>query len=548
VQDTQGLNNVSATVDHVRLPEYRARVPGDGQPKKAWKRGKPLLAEPLVLWGRYLRALGITVLCTAIAYPLYPHFDPVNIVMVYLLGTTVAGLRLGRGPSALCAVANAVAFDFFFVPPRFSFYISETQYLFTLGVMLGVALVIANLMINVRRQTEAAAAREQRTSILYALSRDLTMASDVLAIAEVSARHAGLALEGAAAVLLVDEQGAIRIPPGMQDAVRSFVDIPTAQWAVDRNESVGPGLQRAESLPALYLPLACSGKVRGAFIVKPNEIERVTLEQQRLLEALAGHIALSLERAQLIEMEAASRAAAERAALRNTLLASISHDLRGPLSAIAGAGSLVAQSSNSLDLHRRKTLGQLIEEKALDMSDLLANVLELMRLETSRAPPKAEWHSLEDLVGTAITNNEHRLVGRRLTARIAADFPLIFVDGQLVVQLLSNLFENASKHTPSGTSITVSAERRSERAVLIVDDDGPGFGNRDPETLFEKFERGVPESHIAGVGLGLAICRAIVVLHGGAIHASNRPGGGARFEIELPMQPLQAGHPIEQTA
>jgi two-component system sensor histidine kinase KdpD len=265
----------------------------------------------VVVLSRYFRGLGITALCTAIAYPVYPSFDAVNIVMVYLLGAAVAGLWLGRGPAALAAVANTAAFDFFFVPPRYTFYVAETQYLFTMGVMPGVAFVIANLMISVRSQTESAAERERRTATLYAMSRELAVAADSATIADVAARHMSAALEGAA------------------------------------------------------------------------DIQNLVPEQTALVEALAGQVALALERVRLAELAAASRAAAERAALRNTLLASISHDLRGPLSAIAGAGSLVAQSSDSLDRHRRQTLGHLIEEKARDMSGLFTNILELMRLETA---------------------------------------------------------------------------------------------------------------------------------------------------------------------
>jgi two-component system sensor histidine kinase KdpD len=233
--------------------------------------------------------------------------------------------------------------------------------------------------------------------------------------------------------------------------------------------------------------------------------------------------------------------------LRNTLLASISHDLRAPLSAIAGAGSLVAQANDSLDRHRRTTLGQLIEEKARDMSELLSNVLELMRLETATGPVKADWQSLEELVGTAVRYNEHRLDRWRVITAIPADLPLVFLDGQLIVQVLSNLLENASKHTPPGTSITVGAMVRADEILLTVEDDGPGFGARDPERLFEKFERGQAESHISGVGLGLAICRAIAVLHGGEIRAMNRPTGGARFEITLPLTHAQDTQEVEHS-
>ena len=463
-----------------------------------------------VVLGRYLGGVGVSVLCTLVSYPLYPYFDPVNIVMVYLLGATVAGLRMGQGPAALTAVTNAAAFDFFFVPPRYSFYVSESQYLFTLGVMLGVAFLIANLMSSVRRQTEMAAERERRTEMLYAMSRELVVAADAPTIAEVAAHHVSRSLQAATEVLLADAAGKVPTPHDLE----------------------------------FCIPLTCAERMLGTLVIQHEEGEHLRPEQRSLLDALTGQITLALERARLAEVAAASRAAAERAALRNTLLASISHDLRGPLSAIAGAGSLVAQSEGNLDRHRRKTLGHLIEEKARDMSGLLSNVLELMRLETDMGSLCGQWQTLDELVGSVLRGLEHRLGSRKVATSIPEEFPPVFVDGRLTVQLLSNLLENAIKHTPAGTIITIQAHVQGDTAVIQVEDDGPGFGARNPESLFEKFERGQRESHVSGVGLGLAICRAIARLHGGEIRASNREAGGARFEVTLPLQSTEP-HSVE---
>jgi two-component system sensor histidine kinase KdpD len=492
----------------------------------------------------YLRGLGITALCTAIAFPMYPRFDSVNIVMIYLLGTTLAGLRLGRGPSALTAIASVATFDFFFVPPRYSFYIAEAQYLFTFGVMLGVALVISQLMASVRSQTEAAIARERGTAMSYALSRELVSAPDAQAIAVAAGRHVGAVIDGTAAILLLNEHGSLTPAAGCE-AVAEIADMSIAAWVLSHCLSAGPGMQHQADSPALYFPLSGGGSANGVLVVQPAQMRRIIPEYRRLLETLASQIALALERARLSELAAQSRTAAERVSLRNTLLASISHDLRGPLSAIAGAGSLVAQSQEPLDRHRHRTLGRLIEEKARDMSGLLANVLELNRLETSNTLPNRDGQVLEELIGTAIGYNEHRLDRWNVTTEIPANFPMIWVDGQLIVQLISNLLENASKYTPPGTTIEISASVAHEHEVLLaIQDDGPGFGARNPERLFEKFERGQRESPVSGVGLGLAICRAIARLNGGDIRAMNRASGGARFEILLPRaQP--PSHPLE---
>jgi two-component system sensor histidine kinase KdpD len=497
--------------------------------------------HPRWYWPDYLRALGITALTTVIAFPLSPSFGLVNIVMVYLLGTTVGALRLGRGPSVLLATANMLAFDYFFVPPRFSFDVEDTQYLFTLGVMLIVALVIANLMVSIRRHREIADAREQRTAVLYAMSRELAVATDAQAMAAAAVRHICAVFHSTAVVLIADdhERLAPMLPEPMssdeltsQDARSPLpdFDLEFAQGVVARGERSIKG--------AIYLPLQGSRRVRGVIVVCSQPPARVLpTEQLNLLDAFAAQLALSLQRAHLAEAAEAARLSAERALLRNTLLASISHDLRTPLSAIAGAGSLIAQPEYALNVDRRTTLGHLIERKARDMSQLLTNVLELMRMEFAGGTLRTDWHAVDDLVALALRTNQARLAQWRTVIDLPVDLPMILVEATLVVQILSNLLENAAKYTPPGTTITISAAAREKTLLLVVADDGPGLPSGDSEHLFEKFHRGRSESNIVGVGLGLAICRAAARLHGGDIHAMDNAGGGARFEITLPLEP-----------
>jgi two-component system, OmpR family, sensor histidine kinase KdpD len=294
---------------------------------------------------------------------------------------------------------------------------------------------------------------------------------------------------------------------------------------------------------AIYLPLQGSSRVKGVVVVRPRPpTAELPAEQLQLLEAFAVQLALSLHRARLAEAAEAAKISAERVLLRNTLLASISHDLRTPLSAIAGAGSLIAQPEYALHADRLTTLGHLIERKARDMSQLLTNVLELMQMEFGSGTLRAEWHAIDDLVALALRSNEARLAQWRIVLNLPAESPLILVEATLILQILNNLLENAAKYTPPGTTITISAVVREENTLLVVADDGPGFPPGDPERLFEKFQRGRSESNIVGVGLGLAICRAAARLHGGDIHAMENPGGGARFEITLPAD-IQAEVP-----
>jgi two-component system, OmpR family, sensor histidine kinase KdpD len=506
--------------------------------------------HPPWYWPDYLRALGITALTTVIAFPLSPSFGLVNIVMLYLLGTTVGALRLGRGPSVLLATANMLAFDYFFVPPRFSFDVEDTQYLFTLGVMLIVALVIANLMVSIRRHRELADARERRTAVLYAMSRELAVATDAQAMAAAAVRHICAVFQSTAVVLIADDHE--RLAPMLSEPMSSDeltsqdarsplpdFDLEFAQGVVARGERCIKG--------AIYLPLQGSRRVRGVIVVCPQPPARVLpTEQLNLLDAFAAQLGLSLQRARLAEAAEAARLSAERALLRNTLLASISHDLRTPLSAIAGAGSLIAQPEYALNVDRRTTLGHLIERKARDMSQLLTNVLELMRMEFGSGTLRTDWHAIDDLVALALRTNQARLAQWRTVLDLPLDLPMILVEATLVVQILSNLLENAAKYTPPGTTITISAAAREKTLLLVVADDGPGLPPGDSEHLFEKFHRGRSESNIVGVGLGLAICRAAARLHGGDIHAMDNAGGGARFEITLPLEPQVDGVPLTE--
>jgi two-component system sensor histidine kinase KdpD len=487
---------------------------------------------------QYFSAIAVTALCTLIAFPLSGRVDLINIVMIYTLGAAIAGLLLGRGPSALTAVINILAFDYFFVPPIFSLEVLDPNYLVTFTAMLLVALIIANLMITVRERTESAAAREHYTAALYAITRDLAIARDVEAMVTTAVRHIGEVMQAYALVLMCDEDGRIiapQIPAG--GGARPAVDTSVAQWVAAKRLRAGMGTRQFPAEKATYLPLLGSHATIGVLVVeRADATEAMLPEQQRLLEAMTDQLALALERARLAELAHAAHLAAERATMRNTLLASISHDLRTPLSAIAGAGSIVAQNDFALDIHRRVTLGRLIEDKARDMSDLLTNVLELVRLESGTDVLNRDWHSVSDLVGLAIARHESRLAGWEVSTDVPGDLPLLSVDSNLMVQMLSNLLENAIKYTPPGTRIHISAQRYEGVIRLVVEDTGPGLGIDVPERLFEKFTRGRLEGDIGGVGLGLAICRAVSRLHGGEIRATASPMGGARFEIAMPHE------------
>jgi two-component system sensor histidine kinase KdpD len=505
---------------------------------RAPRRDAPAAAETPtpVHWPRYAWALATTLVCTGIASAMYPYFDPANIVMAYVLGSTIAGVRFGRGPAIVAAVANVLAFDFFFVPPRFTFSVGDAEYLITFAVMLIVTLVIANLMASVRQQTRVAGARERRTALLYAMSRELATTRGVTNMARVAVKHVAEVFDCKAVVLLPDANGRLRHPRELS-IEGSFIgaDLSIAQWVVDHGKRAGLGSDTLPAAPALYVPLSDEQQRLGTLAVLPTNRRRVLLPEQRhLLETFAGQLGLAMERAQLAEQAETARVAAETESLRNTLLASISHDLRTPLSVIAGASSTLAERGAELDERSRFELAHSIETKARDMSELVSNVLDLMRFEAGQVVLRRDWQTLDDLVGSALSRIDERLKDYPVDISIPTDLPAVHVDANLVVQIFVNLLDNVVKYTPPGTRVHISAQADDELVRITVEDEGPGLPAAERARVFEKFQRGNDEGTIVGAGLGLAICRAVVRAHGGDIGAGERPGGGARFQFTLP--------------
>ncbi|HEY4447443.1 MAG TPA: sensor histidine kinase KdpD, partial [Steroidobacteraceae bacterium] len=489
-------------------------------------------------WDRYAQAALISALCTLIASAMYRHFELSNLVMIYLLGVTVAGLWLGRGPSALTAVLNVIALDFFFVPPRFSFAVSDAEYLVTFGTMVTIALVIANLTASVRQQTRVAGARERRTALLYAMSRELAATRGTPNMARVAVRHVAEVFHCQAVVLLRDASGKLGYPPEtpLESSFR-HADLAVAQWVADHGQSAGLGTDTLPAAPGLYLPLGEESRTVGVLGIRPSKPRHVLLpEQSHLLSTFAGQIALALERARLAEVAEQASVAAERETLRNTLLASISHDLRTPLAVMTAAGSTLAQHGAGLDEATRIELARSVETKAREMSELVSNVLDLVRLESGQVVLRRDWQTLDDLIGSALAAYREKLAAYPTEVRLAADLQPVWADATLIVQVFSNLFDNIAKYTPPATRVTITAIADAERNFVrvTVDDNGPGLPGGDPARLFDKFQRGHEEGSVIGVGLGLAICQAILRAHGGQIEAQRREGGGARFAFTLP--------------
>ncbi len=484
-------------------------------------------------WGGYLAAALACALVALLVTPLARVLELSNIVMLFLLAVIGVALRYGRGPAVLAAFLGVAAFDFLFVAPRFSFAVSDVQYLVTFGVMLLVALVVGQLTAGLKVQAEAATQREQRVRGLYEMSRDLSAALLPEQVAQIGQRFLAAEFGARATLLAADEHDRLQALPGGSAAADEGV----TQWAFDRAEAAGHGTDTLPASRCLVLPLKAPMRVRGVLAVEPREAQAFGPEQRRLLDTCASLLAISLERIHYIEVARASTVQIESERLRNSLLSAISHDLRTPLAALVGLADALALAQPPLPPAQRELAGA-IRDSALRMNALVANLLDMARLEAGAVQLNRAWQPLEEVVGAALAACAPALAAHPVSVALPDDLPLLEFDAVLIERVLVNLLENAAKYTPPGTPLRIAAAPAGERVAITVDDDGPGLPRGREEAIFEKFERGARESATPGVGLGLAICRAIVRSHGGTMRGENRVEGGrvagARFTIELP--------------
>jgi two-component system, OmpR family, sensor histidine kinase KdpD len=490
-------------------------------------------------WSAYAWALLIIFLCTMVARLIFPYFDRLNLIMIYLLGVVAAAARLGRGPSILAAVLSVLAFDFFYVPPYLTFAVSDTQYLFTFAAMLLVAMSISTLTVRIQEQAEAARQRERRTAALYALSRELANTRGRDNLIQVAVRNISQVFDSRVAILLPDSaQDLIAVSRGEPTFEPDERERGVAQWVFSHSQRGGLNTDTLPSARALYLPLITSSGTVGVLGIRPAHTNRFgDPDQMHLLETFADQTALAIERARLAEEAERARVEIETERLRNSLLSSVSHDLRTPLATISGASESLLEGGATLDAATRRELLQSINDEADRLSLLIRNLLSMTRLESGAIQVTKELYPLEEIVETVLARlgERSRLDGRPLTTDLPSDLPLIPLDSILIEQVLTNLLENAIVHTPSGSPIELAARAQDGEVLIQVADRGPGLPPGEEQRVFDKFYRASPVSTNGGVGLGLAICRGIVQAHGGRIWAENRPGGGAVFRFTLPL-------------
>ncbi|SDX38817.1 two-component system, OmpR family, sensor histidine kinase KdpD [Collimonas sp. OK242] len=488
-------------------------------------------------WWGYLWALAACVLVTLLATPILPFFDLANIVMLYLLAEVLIAIRFGRGPAIFVALLSIASFDFFFVPPRFSFAVSDFQYLLTFGVMLAVGLTITHLTTGLRYQARIASDREARSRALFEFARALSGVLQTEQIFETSRLFLQHSFQAKTLLLIPDDAGRLQMPAVIPDEVAnvaSALDMGIAQWAFDNASSAGIGTDTLPASSYLYLPLVAPMRTRGVLVILPHSRRWILIpEQQQQLYTFATLTAIALERVHYVEVAQDALVRMESERLRNSLLSALSHDLRTPLTALIGLSESLVLSKPPLQ-QNQQVLAAALHSEMLRMSALVTNLLDMARIQSGEVKLNLQWQPFEEVVGSAMRASGSALLGHQVEIRVAHELPLIRFDAILIERVLCNLLENAAKYTPAGSHIVLAAVVNGRFLAVTVTDDGPGLPVGMEDAIFEKFTRGERESAQPGVGLGLAICRAIVEAHGGTIHA--RSGHhGAEFIFTIPL-------------
>jgi two-component system sensor histidine kinase KdpD len=486
-------------------------------------------------WTAYLDAVIAVAAATAVAAFVARLVEPGTLTAVYLLAVVVVAARAGRGPAIVAAIGGVLAFDFFFVPPPLTLAVADAQYVLTFAVMLAVGLVVGTLTARIRRQAEEARRRERWTAALSSMSAEIARAAGVDAVARTAQRHLAEVFGADVEVLVPDVDGVLqpivgdgRFPADERERV-------AVAWAFAERQPAGVGAAEFADALALYLPLLGAAAALGVVVVRPARRGiAVTIEERRRLDTFVGHTALALERCRLAEEAQAARVRIETERLRSSLLASVSHDLRTPLTAITGAATTLLEGGDRLDRRTQADLLESMRDEADRLNRLVQNLLEMTRLESGALRVHREWHPLEEVVGAALGRLARSLAGRRVTVTIPPEMPLVEIDDVLIEQVFVNLLDNAAKYTPPDSAVRIVITAGERHATVEVADHGPGLPRGEEERVFEKFHRAGADGR-RGAGLGLAICRGIVHAHGGRIWARNLPEGGVAFFFTLPL-------------
>lgn len=452
---------------------------------------------------------------------------------VLLLAVMGVGMSRGFGPTFAAAVLSAVGWNFFFIPPRFTFIINEPDDVILCASFLVVATILGYMTARIRRHETMLREREERSSTLYEILRDIANSSEKSEFLTKTAERVGRVLGADCGAVLADSDGRLDFASSkpyspLLDAKEEAV----ATWAFRAERDAGWSTDTLAESPRLFVPLKGATRTVGVLALRPRSRRRLSLEQETLLRSVAQQLALSIERKFLEKRADEARRLMESEQLHQTLLNSISHEMRTPLTAVLGWASEL-EGAGTASPHQAQEIGRRISEAGERLNRVIGNLLDMSRVSSGVLELKKEWHDPGDLIRAALKRLTRSLEGRTVTLRLADDLPLVRADFQLIEHALANLVLNAAAYSPPDAPIEVSAERDSDKLRIAVDDGGPGVPETARARVFDKFYR-VPGTAAGGTGLGLSLVKGIAEAHGGRASVGSSRLGGARFAIELP--------------
>ncbi len=487
----------------------------------------------------YAASIALVSAATVLCELLRPFLEPTNMVMFYLLAVVVASVRLGQKAAIATAFIGVLAFDFFFVPPRLTFVVADTQYLLTFLGLFVVGVVISTLVAHARERADVMRARELHTASLYYLSRDLAASVDSEAVLKAVLKNVEEALN-AQVVILLPEGERLDIMATSDGLEMNLKEQAVADWAFRNSHPAGRATDTLVSAELIYLPLQTPASVLGVLGVRlENQQAYHSQDNRQLLDAFATQAAMAMERIRFSRQAEQAQILQARENLERALLNSISHDLRTPLVSVTGVLSSLKEGGTHLGDRARQELLESACSEAERLNRFVGNLLDMTRIEAGAIKLNIELCDIQDLVGCALAAIEQRIDDRKIKVWLSDDLPPIPMDLVLMTQVLVNLIDNAHKYAPLDSIIEISAVVDGEWLTLEVSDHGPGVPEHDLKRVFDKFYRIPFPEGAGGTGLGLSICKGIVEAHGGRIRAENRSGGGLAIIIRLRYSPGQ---------
>jgi two-component system, OmpR family, sensor histidine kinase KdpD len=491
-------------------------------------------------WNSYFFITGFVAFLTVLLRFIGLSFDLVNIALFYLFPVLFGSIRWGIGPSFYAAGIGVLAFDFFFVPPLYSFTVADLRYVFSFAVYLIVATLTASLASRLRHQLNEVRQRETITSTLYGLSRQMTAVADLNEALKSIVRQMSDTIGAQVMIYLPSESDELRVTQfsnGHSNWIDSETSRVIAKWVYKNGSIAGKGTQTLRDSSDLYLPIKTEDQVHGVLAINLKNQELViTPDQLQLIEALTSLSAMAIARIKLQEQTKITHLAAESERLRTALLDSISHELRTPLATIIGSVTALIDGDEVFNSSDRSDLLSTIREGAMRMNRLVTNLLGMVRIESGMLRLRKHWSDLEDIVGVALTQVTDSLQNRIIRLEIDDSLPPIEVDDVLIEQVLVNILSNAIKYSPDKSEIVLTAHKNNNNKIEItIKDEGLGIPSNERERIFSKFFRGKSTSNIPGTGLGLAISKGIVEAHWGTIKATENNPKGTIIIISLPL-------------